>query len=61
MIEMQKQIEDLVAYLREDGGEAAGTPGRRNRGRPSSGPPPVTSSRLICSSRKGDHGWRARR
>jgi len=24
MIEMQKQIEDLVAYLREDGGEAAG-------------------------------------
>ena len=24
MIEMQKQIEDLVAYLREDGGETAG-------------------------------------
>jgi hypothetical protein len=24
MLEMQKQIEDLVAYLREDGGEAPG-------------------------------------
>lgn len=26
MIEMQKQIEDLVTYLREDGGETAGQP-----------------------------------
>jgi MerR family transcriptional regulator/heat shock protein HspR len=25
MLEMQKQIEDLVAYLREDGGEAPGS------------------------------------
>jgi hypothetical protein len=27
MMEMQKQIEDLVTYLREDGGETSG-PGR---------------------------------
>ena len=31
MIDMQKQIEDLVTYLREDGGTTAGTPGREPR------------------------------
>ncbi len=31
MIEMQKQIEDLVSYLREDGGEAKDRAGRAPR------------------------------
>ena len=31
MIDMQKQIEDLVTYLREDGGTTAGTPAREPR------------------------------
>ena len=31
MIDMQKQIEDLVTYLREDGGTTAGAQGREPR------------------------------
>ena len=31
MIDMQKQIEDLVTYLREDGGTTASAPGREPR------------------------------
>src|SRR5881397_3109023 len=46
MLEMQRQIEDLVAYLRESGVEVKDQAARARR---SSGPPPASSSRSISS------------
>src|SRR5262249_13096968 len=54
MIEMQKQIEDLVTYLREEGARRRARPGRRSREKLSSGPHRVSSSPSICSSSKGE-------